>query len=343
MTIRVLIVDDSALMRSLLSEIINQAPDMEVAGTAANAFAAKEMVIKLSPDLITLDIEMPEVSGLTFLDRLMKAKPTPVLMISSLTAEGAKETMQAKRLGAVDFISKPKLDIENNINTYKETILRKMREVARKRPHTTGFATQISTKNYKLGSDKIIAIGASTGGTEAIRQILKAIPNNSPPIVITQHMPANFTATFAERLNELCELTVVEAKNDTRILQGHVYVAPGNLHMGIHNCVGGYVIKLDDGEAVSGHKPSVDFMFSSLAKCAANKTIACILTGMGRDGAKGMKELHAGGAKTIAQDEQSSIVFGMPKAAIEEGGANEVVALSNVSNKLLELASSNSS
>jgi two-component system chemotaxis response regulator CheB len=331
MTIKVLIVDDSALIRSLLSEIVNAAPDMKVVGAAPDAYVARDFVNRFSPDVITLDIEMPKVDGLTFLEKLMKARPTPVVMISTLTEQGAEATLRALELGAIDFVAKPKLGVAQGIEEYRELILEKIRAAAQSKVKRIEKYVVENIKPLNIvGTERIIAIGASTGGTEAIKAILMSLPANSPAIVITQHMPPGFTTTFAQRLDTLCKISVHEAKGGERLLPGNAYLAPGNQHLQVVKSGADYKVRLDEGERVSGHKPSVDVMFSSLAKCSGKNTLAVILTGMGKDGAQGMHELHQTGSFTIAQNEETSVVFGMPKEAIKTGGVDSIQPLDKI-------------
>ncbi|MEH6713897.1 MAG: chemotaxis response regulator protein-glutamate methylesterase, partial [Paraglaciecola polaris] len=324
MAIRVLIVDDSALIRSLIGAIVNQQPDMLLVGAAPDAYVARDMVNKFAPDVITLDIEMPKVDGLNFLEKLMKARPTPVLMISTLTEHGADATLRALELGAVDFIAKPKLGISEGIQRYQKVIVDKIRLVAmakvkRVQPSSVSPPTQLPL----LSTEKIIAIGASIGGTEAIKKVLMAMPANSPAIVITQHMPPGFTTSFAKRLNDCCKVAVKEAMHDERILPGTAYLAPGAMHLKIVKSGADYRTKLEPDGIVSGHKPSVDVMFESLVPFA-NNVVAAILTGMGKDGAQGLRNIKHNGGFTVAQDEASCVVFGMPKVAIEQDAVMEV-------------------
>ncbi|WP_371194364.1 chemotaxis response regulator protein-glutamate methylesterase [Glaciecola sp. SC05] len=333
MAIRVLVVDDSALIRSLLSEIIRQDPDLELVGAAPDAFVAKEMVMKFNPDVITLDIEMPKVDGLTFLDRLMKARPTPVLMISTLTEKGAEATIRSLEIGAIDFIAKPKLNVAHGIAQYQHEIVQKIKIAAASKPRarTPSVAKSAAIPISYRGTETIVGIGASTGGTEAIRHVLERLSPAFPATVITQHMPPNFTRSFAQRLDGLCKINVHEAKDGERLLPGNAYIAPGDRHLEVVRHGADYRIRLIDGPLVSGHKPSVDVMFASLAKVAGNNTIATVLTGMGKDGAKGLLALSQAGAITMAQDEDSCVVYGMPKAAVEIGATTNVVSLDNMS------------
>lgn len=336
MSIRVLVVDDSALIRSLLAEIIKQAPDMELVGAAPDAYVAKDMVMDLKPDVITLDIEMPKVDGLTFLDRLMKARPTPVIMISTLTEKGADATIRSLELGAIDFIAKPKIDVARGIGEYQAEIVDKIRIAARTRPKARirpSGQVQAIPLQYS-GTETIVGIGASTGGTEAIRAVLEQLSPAFPATIITQHMPPNFTKSFAQRLNSICQINVHEAKDGERILPGNAYIAPGDKHMTLVRSGADYRIKLDDGPLVCGHKPAVDVMFNSLAKVVGKNAIATILTGMGKDGAAGLLSLRQSGAITMAQDEASCVVYGMPKAAVDIGATKHIIELGKMSKAL---------
>jgi len=335
--IRVLIVDDSALMRALLTEIVRSDQELELIGAAPDAYVAKDLVNQFRPDVITLDVEMPKVDGLTFLDRLMKARPTPVIMVSSLTEQGAEVTLKALELGAVDYVAKPKIDIKQGIDAYRDEILDKIKQAARakvQKRELSAHRVQHQKLNFRT-TEKLFAIGASTGGTEAIKEVLLQMPVDCPGIVITQHMPAGFTKTFAARLDKICSVRVKEAEDGERILPGHAYIAPGDHHMKVVRSGADYRVKLDDGERVSGHKPSVDVLFHSIAEAAGSNVIAAILTGMGKDGAAGMTKLHQVGAYTIAQDEQSCVVFGMPKEAIRLGGIKQISPLEDVGEHML--------
>lgn len=337
MPIKVLIVDDSALIRKLLSAIVQTQPDMQLVGAASDAYIARDMVNQFAPDVITLDIEMPKVDGLTFLEKLMKARPTPVLMISTLTDMGSDATLRALELGAVDYIAKPKIGISEGLAEYQQEIVSKIRAVAGaniKRKPATPHRPAPSI-NYS-GTEKIIAIGASTGGTEAIKEVLLQMPAACPAIVITQHMPPGFTRSFAERLDKICTIAVKEAVNNERILPGCAYIAPGDLHLCISRSGADYRINLVDSERVSGHKPSVDVMFHSLSKVSGHNVLAAILTGMGKDGAQGLLELRKNGAFTVAQNEATCVVFGMPAEAIRIGAAEVVCAIEDVAATLLE-------
>ncbi|ESE41056.1 protein-glutamate methylesterase/protein-glutamine glutaminase [Shewanella decolorationis] len=348
MTIKVLVVDDSALIRSLLGKMIESDPEMSLVGMAADAYMAKDMVNQFRPDVITLDIEMPKVDGLTFLDRLMKARPTAVVMISALTEEGADATFNALALGAVDFIPKPKLDSPQGFNEYQDLILEKIKSAARAKllkapqiPATNAPKSSIKPAlSQRTVNTQLVAIGASTGGTEAILYLLQQLPAVMPPIVITQHMPAGFTRTFAERLNKLTRLKVKQAEDGEKLLPCNAYVAPGDMHLEIIKVGGSFKAKLSQGEKISGHRPSVDVLFNSVAQYAGANATAVILTGMGKDGADGMEAIAKHGGKTFAQGEQSCVVFGMPKEAIKRGVVHQVVELPQLADKLLNYLAS---
>jgi two-component system, chemotaxis family, protein-glutamate methylesterase/glutaminase len=337
MPIKVLVVDDSALIRSLLSEIVKQEKDFVLVGAAPDAYVARELVNRFSPDVITLDVEMPKVDGLTFLDKLMKARPTPVLMISTLTEQGAEATIRALELGAIDYIAKPKLGVAEGIREFQNVIVEKIRIAA------SANVKRIRTKTLTdrvfqpiLGTEKIIAIGASTGGTEAIKEVLIDLPANCPAVVITQHMPPGFTRSFAKRLDTLCKMRVKEAEDGERILPGCAYIAPGDFHMKIIRSGADYRVKLDDSARVTGHKPSVNVMFESLVMCAGKNIVAVLLTGMGKDGASGLLKIKEAGGYTLVQSEASCVVFGMPREAIALGAEYEVLPLGYIGNGILQ-------
>ncbi|MET0355146.1 MAG: chemotaxis response regulator protein-glutamate methylesterase [Cellvibrio sp.] len=344
MAIKVLIVDDSALVRSLLSEIIRNAPGFTVVGAAPDAFVARDMVNEFAPDVITLDIEMPRMDGLTFLEKLMTARPTPVVMISTLTEAGADATFQALELGAVDFVPKPKLGIAEGLREYTEIILEKLEAAARVKVKavrkkvardTVKVDQKIAVKSIQ-GTEKIIAIGASTGGTEAIKDLLMQLPAAIPGVVMTQHMPPGFTRTFAERLNKHTKFHVAEAKGGERILPGHAYLAPGGFHLLVVRSGADYVIKLSDAEPVHRHRPAVDVMMESVALAGGKNVVGVLLTGMGKDGAQGMLDIRNRGGYTFAQDEQSCVVYGMPKEAVNIGGVDKTVELEKMGDAILE-------
>ena len=347
--IRVVVVDDSALVRSLLSEIINRQRDMECVGTANDPLIAREMIRELNPDVITLDVEMPRMDGIDFLGRLMRLRPMPVLMISTLTEKGAEVTLRALELGAIDFVAKPRVGLANGINELANQIVDKIRvaavahvrraqAVATEAAHAAGTpaaARPAPTLIGRLSTEKLICIGASTGGTEAIKEILTRMPADSPGIVITQHMPPGFTTSFAARLNGLCQITVKEASHGERILPGHAYIAPGGKQFSVARSGANYVAVVDDGEPVNRHKPSVEVLFKSAAAVVGRNAYGVMLTGMGNDGAKAMREMKDAGSYNYVQDEASCIVFGMPREAIAHGAADEVLPLDKIAPALL--------
>lgn len=343
--IKVVIVDDSALIRSILKEIINQQPDMAVVGAAPDPLAAREMIRSTNPDVITLDVEMPKMDGLDFLEKLMRLRPMPVLMVSTLTEKGSEVTLRALELGAIDYIAKPKIDIQNSMREYAELITAKIRIAAKARvrvhhapisPKKSADSVLPSLRNKIASTEKILVFGASTGGTEALKAVLTQLPPDCPGVVVAQHMPEGFTKSFAARLDSLCQIRVKEAEHGDRVLPGHAYIAPGHAHLLLARSGANYICELSQADPVNRHRPSVDVLYRSVANHAGKNAIGVILTGMGRDGAAGMRELHEAGAYTIAQDEQSCIVFGMPKEAIASGGVDEIVPLHDIAHRLLE-------
>jgi len=339
--IKVLCVDDSALIRDLLSEIIGSQPDMEVVAVASDPIMARDLIKQHNPDVLTLDVEMPRMDGLDFLERLMRLRPMPVLMVSSLTQAGSEVTLRALELGALDFVAKPSIGIRRGMMSYTEEIAEKIRAAAHSRPRQTPHKPAAAPARLKapmISSEKLLIIGASTGGTEAIRQVLEPLPASSPGILITQHMPGGFTRSFAERLNRLSQIAVKEAQEGERVLPGHAYIAPGDQHLKLGRSGANYVVRLDDGPPVNRHRPSVDVLFHSAAQQAGRNAIGVILTGMGKDGAAGLLEMRQAGAPTIAQDEASCVVFGMPREAIALGGACEVMALEEIPARMMALA-----
>lgn len=341
--IKVMIIDDSALIREILTEAIDSFDDMIVVGTAPDPIIAREKIKALNPDVLTLDIEMPKMHGLDFLERLMKLRPMPVIMISSLTQAGSDVTFKALALGAVDFIGKPTLDSGKCLSSYRDDIACKIRAASIANIQKHVFQPQVTATPYKIAtpsSRKLIAIGASTGGTEALKLIISQMPANSPPMVVTQHMSSGFTQSFTTRLNEASELTILQAKDQETLLPGHVYIAPEKLHMRIAKGSSGYVILLSDEAPINFHKPSVDALFSSVAKVAGRDAMGIILTGMGKDGAEGLLAMKNSGAYTIAQNKESCVVYGMPKQACLLGAAKIELALddmvSHITSKLNE-------
>ncbi len=354
---KVLIVDDSALVRQVLTEILNKAPGLTVVGAASDPFVARDKIKKLNPDVITLDVEMPRMDGITFLGNLMRLRPMPVVMISSLTEQGADVTLQALELGAVDFVSKPKLDVKHGLEEYTREIIEKVTVAAGARVRVVSTTKAVfrtpkvgekhsadvvlpkaaSRKHFKT-TDRIIGIGSSTGGTEAIKEVLTRLPPDMPGIVISQHIPEAFSGPFAERVDNMCKLTVQEAVDGQQVLPGHVYIAPGNRHLVIKRDGARYVCELNDGAPVNRHKPSVDVMFRSLAQNAGSNAIGVILTGMGDDGAAGLGEMLDAGASSMVQDEKSSVVWGMPGEASKRGFAQETLPLKRIAERLIELS-----
>ncbi len=341
--IRVLCVDDSALIRSLMAEIINSHSDMEVVATAPDPLIARELIKQYDPDVLTLDVEMPRMDGLDFLERLMRLRPMPVVMVSSLTERNSEITLRALELGAVDFVTKPKLGIRDGLLEYSDVIADKIRAayMARTRIRTQGIQRPrkpprpISIRPY-ASTEKLVLIGASTGGTEAIRRVLEPLPAQSPAILITQHMPAGFTRSFVQRLDSLCSVRVFEAEHGQRVLPGHVYIAPGGVaHMKLARSGANYVIELEQSEPVNRHRPSVDVLFFSAAKVAGKNAVGVVLTGMGKDGAQGLLAMREAGARTLAQDEETSVVFGMPREALAIGAAEQAVPIDEMTEKIL--------
>lgn len=355
MPIKLLIVDDSALVRKLLTEMLGRDRDIEIVGTAADPYAAREKIKQLNPDVITLDIEMPRMDGLTFLENLMRLRPMPVVMVSSLTQKGADVTLRALELGAIDFVPKPKIDVAGSLASYADELTAKVKMAASARVNVRTGASRsapmqvderrtadavlpaVSGRRVLRTTDRIIAIGASTGGTEAIREVLAALPPDAPAIVISQHIPAAFSKPFAERVNRSSAMSVCEAQDGQYILPGHVYIAPGDRHLLVERDGARYRCKLSDGLHVNRHRPSVDVMFRSVAQNVGLNATGVILTGMGDDGARGLKEMLDAGAGTIAQDEATSVVWGMPGAAVKLGGAEHVLPLHRIPDQILQL------
>ncbi len=360
--IKVLIIDDSALVRQVMTEILNANSAIEVVGTAQDPFDAREKIKKLKPDVLTLDVEMPKMDGVTFLANLMRLHPIPVVMVSTLTEKGADVTFEALELGAIDFVSKPKIDVSEGLNEYAEDICEKVinastvnvskisdrraRKVTAANIETIKVDPKLSAdavlekrsvpKTKLKTTDKIIAIGASTGGTEAIKEVLMSLPANSPGVVISQHIPEAFSKPFAERMDKNSAMTVYEAVDGQQILPGYVYIAPGNRHLIVERSGARYICRLNDGPPVNRHKPSVDVMFRSVAQNVGPNAVGVILTGMGADGAAGLKEMLENGAATLVQDEKSSVVWGMPGEAFKMGAAKDQYPLEKIAKELLK-------
>jgi two-component system chemotaxis response regulator CheB len=352
--IKVLIVDDSALVRQMLTEMFKATSDIDVVGVAHDPYMARDKIKALNPDVLTLDVEMPRMDGITFLGNLMRLRPMPVIMVSSLTEKGADVTLQAMEMGAVDFVSKPKIDLAHTFEDYAEEIVAKVRMAARARvkplerprgepmrveARQTADAVlekQAQPRHFKT-TDRILAIGASTGGTEAIRQVLSRLPADTPGTVITQHIPEAFSAPFAKRMDSVSTMTVCEAQDGQQIIPGHAYIAPGDKHLLVERDGARFVCRLNDGPPVNRHKPSVDVLFRSVAQNVGPNALCVLLTGMGNDGAQGMKEMQEAGASTIAQDEKSSVVWGMPGEAVKLGAADEVISLLKIPARILDL------
>jgi two-component system chemotaxis response regulator CheB len=352
----VVVVDDSALVRSILTEIINRQPDMQCIGAASDPIAAREMIRNLNPDVITLDVEMPKMDGLDFLQRLMRLRPMPVVMVSTLTERGAEVTLKALELGAVDFVAKPKIGVADGIRALAQDITDKIRIAAKaqiRRLHATApaaagapAATGGATPPLKpaspiaslgrLSTEKIIFIGASTGGTEATKDVLINLPADCPAVCITQHMPPGFTRSYAARLDGLCKIRVKEAQDGERILPGHGYIAPGGMHFSVERSGANYIARVQDGDPVNRHKPSVEVLFNSAARVVGQNALGIMLTGMGADGAKAMKTMKDAGSYNLVQDEATCVVFGMPREAINAGAADEVLPLQQIATRLIE-------
>ncbi len=345
--IKVLIVDDSALIRSVLREIISDQPDMEVVGVAPDPLVAREMIRQTNPDVLTLDVEMPKMDGLDFLERLMRLRPMPVVMVSSLTERGSETTLRALELGAVDFVAKPKISIQSGMRDYADLIADKLRTASRARVRVRQRQTEVGDDSNPArtmpvlrtpfgSSEKLIIIGASTGGTEAIREFLQQMPSDCPGILIVQHMPEGFTRSFAQRLDSLCRISVREAEHGERVLPGHAYLAPGHSHLLLARSGANYVTALDQGPPVNRHRPSVDVLFESAAANAGRNAVGVILTGMGKDGAAGMLRMREAGAFNVAQDEASCVVYGMPREAVAVGAVHEVAPLQQLPGLVME-------
>ncbi|TAK91762.1 MAG: chemotaxis response regulator protein-glutamate methylesterase [Burkholderiaceae bacterium] len=346
--IKVIVVDDSALIRSLMTRIIDAQPDMQVVATANDPYEAREKIHAAMPDVMTLDIEMPRMNGLDFLERLMRAHPMPVIMVSSLTERGAESTMRALELGAVDFVTKPKAGVNGGMLDYAEHMADKIRAayqartrfVRRPEPNRVVAPAEAggvlpNVGNAAASRESLIAIGASTGGTEAIKDVLMRLPTDSPPILVTQHMPVGFTKSFAQRLDNLCKIAVKEAEDGEVIRPGHAYIAPGGLHLLLRRRGREYLTGLSDAPPVNRHRPSVEALFRSVAENAQGPVVGIMLTGMGKDGAEAMLAMRQAGAHNLAQDEASCVVFGMPREAIAVGAVHETLPLQEIAAHVL--------
>ena len=348
---KVLVVDDSAVVRQLLSELLARDPEIEVVGTAADPLLAREKIKRLNPDVLTLDVEMPRMDGLAFLENLMRLRPMPVVMVSSLTERGADITLQALALGAVDFVTKPKVGLAQGLGDYADEITDKVKAAARARvrPLAAAAAPVVRLANAQAApavanrfrtTDRLIAIGASAGGTEAIRCVLERMPPDAPAIVLTQHIPASFSRPFIDRLDKHSAMLVREARDGEMILPGHAYLPPGDHHLRVVRDGARWRCRLDAGPPVNRHRPAVDVLFRSVAQAAGGNAVGAILTGMGEDGARGLLELRQAGAPTLLQDEATSVVWGMPGAAFKLGAAEEMVPLERIAERLMALSRS---
>lgn len=341
--IKVLIVDDSAFIRQIFESILSEDPEIEVVGTAIDPYDAREKIKALNPDVITLDIEMPKMDGITFLEKIMSLRPMPVVMVSTLTQKGADSTIRALEIGAVDYVSKSTDDqTVDNLKALKDELIAKVKNAAGAQVRNTGHRKAVPDKNDvvqfpldKAIKRKFIVIGASTGGVEALKEVLCRMPANSPPILIVQHMPPKFTKSFASRLNNICQMRVQEASDGQEIIPGNVYIAEGSKHMRIEKHGMKYICRVKAGENVSGHCPSVDVLFSSVAECLGGNVVGVILTGMGKDGAQGMLKMKQAGSVNIGQNQDTCIVYGMPKEAYASGAVDIEVPLTEVAREII--------
>ena len=339
--IKVLIIDDSALIRSMLKEVIDSYPDMEAVGAASNPLMARELIKMLNPDVLMLDVEMPQMNGLTFLEKLMRLRQMPVLMISSLTERGSDAALRALELGAVDFLPKPKLGIAKGVHAYADEIAEKIRtafsvRLARRVAAVRGVEQALPSLGNRISTtEKVIVVGASTGGTEAIREFLTRMPADAPGILITQHMPKAFTKSFASRLDGLCKISVSEAQDNERVLPGHAYIAPGHSHLLLKRSGANYLTQLSQADPVNRHRPSVEVLFRSAAQHAGKNAIGVMLTGMGKDGATAMLEMRQAGAYNLAQDEATCVVYGMPREAVAVGAVDEIAPIQEMAQRVL--------
>jgi two-component system chemotaxis response regulator CheB len=337
--VTVLIVDDSALMRQLLTEVLQRDPGIRVVGTAADPLIAREKIKLLNPQVITLDIEMPRMDGLSFLERLMALRPMPVVVVSTLTQKGTDAALRALELGAVDVVAKPVAGIANGIADLQAELVAKVRAAARTRPRARGAAPErppLKIDPLLSASGRIVAVGASTGGVEALQRLLTDLPVDSPAILVTQHMPPGFTTSFAKRLDEVCRMSVCEATHHQRVLPGHIYIANGRQHLELGRSGAQYFCRMQDGPPVSGHRPSVDVLFHSVASTAAANALGIILTGMGRDGAEGLLAMRHAGARTLGESEASCLIYGMSKAAHDIGAVETELALDRLAAEIVK-------
>ena len=345
--IKVLVIDDSALIRKMLTEILSRDPEIEVVGAAADPFIAREKIRRINPDVLTLDVEMPRMDGLTFLRNLMRLRPMPVVMVSTLTDKGADVTFQALELGAVDFVAKPRLEVRTRLEDQAAEIVAKVKAASRARVHALVDRERFilppavvpkSSAAAQTVSPRLLAIGASTGGTEAIKEVLCPLDLDAPAVIVTQHIPRLFSRSFAQRLDSLCRIRVVEASDGEPLLAAHAYIAPGDSHLLVDRKGDGYVCRLSGAPPVNRHRPSVDVMFEAVARVVGQDAVGVLLTGMGDDGAKGLLALRSVGAPTIAQDEATSLVWGMPGEAVKLDAAAEVLPLEQISRAMVEMA-----
>lgn len=346
MAIKVLIIDDSAMIRKVFEQELSKDPEIEVVGTAPDPIVGRDKIVYLKPDVITLDIEMPRMDGLTFLGKLMQHYPIPVVVVSSLAKKGGDVALKAMELGAVEVLSKP--GSAYSVGDMSEQLIEKVKAASKVKVYKRTEQPQVLTKEQTSSmvasmavktTNKIIAIGASTGGTEALREVISRLPANAPPVVVVQHMPQNFTKAFADRLNSICQVQVKEAVDGEYLATGKVLIAPGNQHMEIRRSGINYYVTLFDGPMMFHQRPAVEILFNSVAKYAGQNAVGAILTGMGKDGAQGLLNMRQAGANTVAQDEKTSIVFGMPKEAIDIGAAQVVKPLPSIAQTLLDFCS----
>lgn len=344
--VKVLIVDDSALVRQVLKQGLSMDPGLEVVGTASDPYMARDMIVRLNPDVLTLDVEMPRMDGVAFLRKLMPQFPIPVVMVSALTQKGKQITLEAMEAGAVEVVTKPSSNLQHGLNSMMQELRTKIKIAStanvahwkNRRKSMKGSSVALrSSRALSESTDKVIAIGASTGGTEAIREVMTKVPANIPGTVIVQHMPPGFTAMFAKRLNEQCAPIVKEAQDGDRVMPGQVLIAPGDLHMEVIRRGGIYQVRCFEGEPVCGHRPSVEVLMQSVAREVGRNSVGVMLTGMGRDGATGMLAMREAGARTIAQDEATCVVFGMPKEAMACGAVERLLPLQRIAQGMLDM------